>query len=87
MLKMSNVFFKTSTELLDHLFLSYAETFKQFPPRRLAILKVELAALFARAEINALDAQTTPASLPHYSANSTGSCLTTRLMRHRTLRS
>jgi hypothetical protein len=63
-------------EDIDHLFLSYAETFKQFPPRRQAMLKVELATLFARAEISELDMQTAPASSPHYSANSTGSGLT-----------
>jgi hypothetical protein len=61
---------------IDHLFLSYAETFKRFPPRRQAMLKIELATLFARAEISELDAQTTPASSPHYSANSAGSGLT-----------
>jgi len=60
---------------IDHLFLSYAETFKQFPPIRQAMLKIELAILFAHAEIRELDAQTTPASSPHYSANSTGSGL------------
>jgi hypothetical protein len=41
---------------IDHLFLSYAKTFKQFPPRRQAMLKIELATLFARAEISELDA-------------------------------
>jgi hypothetical protein len=58
------------------MFLSYAETFKQFPPRRQAMLKRELATLFAPAEISELDVQTTPASSPHYSANSTGAGLT-----------
>jgi hypothetical protein len=67
---------KNQLDGTDHLFLSYAETFKQFPPRRQAMLKIELATLFARAEISELDAQTTPASSPHYSANSTGSSLT-----------
>jgi hypothetical protein len=33
-------------------------------------------ALFARTEISDLDVQTTPALSPHYSANSTGSGLT-----------
>jgi hypothetical protein len=59
----------------DRLFLSYAETFKQFQTRRQALLKIELATLFARAEISKLVAQTTPTSSPHYSANSTGSGL------------
>ena len=40
------------------------------------MLKVDLATLLARAEISELDAQTTPASSPHYSANSTVSSLT-----------
>jgi hypothetical protein len=39
------------------------------------MLKIELAAVFARAEISELDAHTTPGSSPHYSANSTGSGL------------
>ena len=39
-------------------------------------LKIQLAILFARAEISELDVQTTPASSPHYSANSTGLGLT-----------
>ena len=67
---------KNQLDNIDHLFLSYAETFKQFPPRRQAKLKIELATLFARAEISELVAQNTPASSPHYSANSTGSGLT-----------
>jgi hypothetical protein len=61
---------------IDHLLLSYTETFKQFLPRRQAMLKIELATLFAHGEISELDVQTSPASLPHYSANSTGSGLT-----------
>jgi hypothetical protein len=40
------------------------------------MLKIELATLFSRAEISELDAQTAPASSPPYSANSTGSGLT-----------
>ena len=56
--------------------LSNAETFEHFPPRRQAMLKTELATLFAHAEISELDAQSTPASSPHYSASSTGSGLT-----------
>jgi len=40
------------------------------------MLKIEHATLFARVEISELDAHTTPASLPQYSANSTGSGLT-----------
>jgi hypothetical protein len=40
------------------------------------MFKIEISTLFSRAEISELDAQTTPASSPHYSANSTGSDLT-----------
>lgn len=39
----------------DHLFLSYSETFKTFLPRQKALLKVELAKLFSKAELNALE--------------------------------
>jgi hypothetical protein len=67
---------KIQLDGIDHLFLSYAETFKQFPPRRQAMLKIELATLFAHAEMSELDAQTTPASTPHFSASSTGSVIT-----------
>ena len=63
---------KNQLDGIDHLFLSYAETFKQFPPRRQAMLKIELATLFARAEISEFDAQTTPASSSHSSANCSG---------------
>ncbi|XP_026730843.1 transcription factor Adf-1-like [Trichoplusia ni] len=35
----------------DYLFLSYAETFKTFPLRRQCLLKIELAKLFANAEL------------------------------------
>jgi hypothetical protein len=65
---------KHQLDSIDHLFLSYAETFKQFPPRRQAMLKIELATLFARAEISELEAQTAPTSSPRFSASSTGSC-------------
>jgi hypothetical protein len=47
---------KNKLDGIDHLFLSYAKTFKQLPPRRQAMLKIELATLFARAEISQLDA-------------------------------
>lgn len=36
---------------IDHLFLSYAETFKKFPAREQAIMKIELAKLFANTEL------------------------------------
>jgi hypothetical protein len=63
---------KNQLDRIDYLFLNYAETFKQFPPRKETMLKLELATLFARFEISELDVQTTQASSPH-SANSTGS--------------
>jgi len=66
---------KNKLDGTDHV-LSCDETFKQFPPRRQAMLNIELATLFARAETSELDAQNTPASSSHYSANSTGSGLT-----------
>ena len=69
---------KNQLDGIDHLFLSYAETFKQLPPRRQAMLKIELATLFARAELSELDVQTTP----HYSAYSTGSGLTSNDSNH-----
>ena len=65
---------KNQLDGIDHLFLSYAETFKQLPPRRQAMLKIELATLFARAELSELGVQTT--SPPHYSAYLAGSGLT-----------
>jgi hypothetical protein len=52
---------KNQLDGIDRLFLSYAGTFKQFPPRRQAMLKIQLVTLLARAEISELDAQTTPA--------------------------
>ena len=42
---------------VDHLFLSYAETFKKFRPRTQAMVKLELATLFARTEMSELGEQ------------------------------
>lgn len=43
-----------SNDAVDHLFMSYAETFKKFSPRRQAEMKIELAKLFSIAELNEL---------------------------------
>lgn len=43
-----------SNDAVDHLFMSYAETFKKFSPRRQAEMKIELAKLFSNAELNEL---------------------------------
>ncbi|XP_050345151.1 uncharacterized protein LOC126770053 [Nymphalis io] len=40
---------------LDNLFLSYADTFKKFPAREQAIVKLELAKLFANTELQLLN--------------------------------
>lgn len=40
---------------VDHLFLSYAHTFKRFSARRRAMLKMDLANLFGQAELQELD--------------------------------
>lgn len=39
----------------DHLFLCYSQTFKTFTPRQQALLKIELAKLFANAELEQLE--------------------------------
>lgn len=40
---------------IDHLFLSYADTFKKFPPREQALIKLELARLFSNTELKLLN--------------------------------
>lgn len=45
---------KKCSDAVDHLFMSYAETFKKFSPRRQAEMKMELAKLFSTAELNEL---------------------------------
>lgn len=42
---------------VDHLFLSYAETFKTFRPRTQSMLKLKLATLFSETELNELQEQ------------------------------
>jgi hypothetical protein len=42
---------------IDHLFLNYAKIFKLFSPKRQVMLKMELAALFANAEMGELGVQ------------------------------
>lgn len=42
---------------VDHMFLSYAATFKTFRPRTQALLKLKLATIFAETEVNELQEQ------------------------------
>lgn len=56
---------------IDHLFLSYADTFRKFQPMTQAMLKMELATLFARTEMKELG--TPLSSTPLYSDNSSHS--------------
>ncbi|XP_022121877.2 uncharacterized protein LOC110997838 [Pieris rapae] len=44
-------------DVIDNLFLSYADTFKKFPPREQAIVKLELAKLFSNTELQLLNSQ------------------------------
>uniref|UniRef100_A0A2H1V9R7 SFRICE_017045 n=1 Tax=Spodoptera frugiperda TaxID=7108 RepID=A0A2H1V9R7_SPOFR len=44
---------KDSLDGVDHFFLSYAETFKKLPPRMQIMLKLEIATLFTRYELQA----------------------------------
>lgn len=57
---------------VDHLFLSYAETFKRFSPRRQATLKMDLANLFGKAELSEIE-EIHPAPPPSSPNNSTTS--------------
>ncbi|OWR53002.1 hypothetical protein KGM_207518 [Danaus plexippus plexippus] len=45
-------------DVVDNLFLSYADTFKKFPAREQAIVKLELAKLFSNIELQLLSDQT-----------------------------
>lgn len=46
---------KRQPDEIDHLFMSYAATFKRFSSRRQAKLKMELANLFGKAELEEMD--------------------------------
>lgn len=46
---------KKELDVTDNLFLSYADTFKKFPPREQAIVKLEMAKLFSNIELRLLD--------------------------------
>lgn len=48
---------KNNLDRIDNLFLSYAETFKKFSPRTQAVMKMEMAKMFGRAELREIDAQ------------------------------
>jgi len=58
---------RTQLDGTDHLFLSYADTFKKFRPQIQAELKIELATLFAKTELRELREQVRPI---YYSDNS-----------------
>ncbi|KAI8432044.1 hypothetical protein MSG28_004563 [Choristoneura fumiferana] len=49
---------KKKEDAVDHLFMSYAETFKRFSTRKQAELKVVLAKMFAEAELSELEDDT-----------------------------
>ncbi|GLG98644.1 uncharacterized protein GBIM_05257 [Gryllus bimaculatus] len=49
---------------IDNLFLSYADTFKKFSPTTQAVIKMELAQLFGKAELRELDAPNPPVPSP-----------------------
>uniref|UniRef100_A0A8D9AT20 MADF domain-containing protein n=1 Tax=Cacopsylla melanoneura TaxID=428564 RepID=A0A8D9AT20_9HEMI len=53
---------KSSHDLIDNLFLSYAETFKSCSPRTQADLKMQMAQMFGRAELKELNAKTSTAN-------------------------
>ncbi|XP_050353827.1 uncharacterized protein LOC126775781 [Nymphalis io] len=46
---------KKELDVIDNLFLSYADTFKKFPAREQAVVKLELAKLFANTELQLLN--------------------------------
>lgn len=54
---------------IDHLFLSYADTFKKFHPRTQAELKIKIATLFAQTEMKEMQYYEQNIS-PMYSDNS-----------------
>ncbi|KAG6458397.1 hypothetical protein O3G_MSEX010844 [Manduca sexta] len=63
---------KRKVDGIDHLFLSYADTFKKFPPREQALLKLELAKLFSNTELKLLqhNSDESQASSPAHSNSS-----------------
>lgn len=56
--------YESHLDHIDHLFLTYAHTFKTFSPRTQAILKMELAQLFGQAELSEFDTLTSTQSSP-----------------------
>lgn len=60
---------KTQLDHTDRLFLSYADTFKKLSPRSQAVLKMELAQIFGRAELADLDQNSTQISPLSHSSN------------------
>lgn len=60
---------KTHLDHTDHLFLSYADTFKKLSPTTQAVLKMEMAQMFGRAELADLGQNSPPFSPLSHSSN------------------
>ncbi|CAG9565390.1 unnamed protein product [Danaus chrysippus] len=53
---------KAKLDVVDHIFLSYAQTFKTLPPRMQIMIKLEMASLFARYELQMVEGSNAGAS-------------------------
>ncbi|XP_061716937.1 uncharacterized protein LOC133524808 [Cydia pomonella] len=64
---------KTKMDGVDHFFLSYAQTLKTFPPRMQSIVKLEMASLFSRYELQVAEGSdaSAPSSVNQRSCSST----------------
>lgn len=60
---------KKEYDVVDNLFLSYADTFKKFPAREQALVKLELAKLFTNTELQLLDNRSANNSNFQYASN------------------
>lgn len=60
---------KTKLGGVDHLFLSYAQTFKKLNARKQALMKMELTQLFGKAELEELQLVQTPSPGPSTSTD------------------
>ncbi|CAF4909763.1 unnamed protein product [Pieris macdunnoughi] len=69
-LELLNAKKKKEHDVIDHLFLSYADTFKKFPAREQAIVKLELAKLFANTELQLLNGHSSVISVTNSSVSS-----------------
>jgi hypothetical protein len=63
---------KPKCDVVDHLFLSYAQTFKTFSLRNQTTLKISLANLFAEAELREADERYSALPSPSYSTSDSG---------------